>query len=578
MIDGAGYAYPTFYGDFPMYPIAIVLSRFNCQSEAYEIIYRAGLQIAYFTYFIGTYFLVKGFVRLNRWLQKEVSKSSLSTSELSLIAAVLMIQSPYTLENISVNSIRIFAMQIIPFVLYNYIQLYYRQVKGQQAEDDRNWFINVIGLQLLMWLILQFHLITFMFTVIQLQIITICIIVYNIKKSNNKWSRFVKHLQIQAITCIIQSLYFIVPMLMTMKEKAYTINNIQYNLQSDQNIDIRGLTLPVWLLRIVKAIIYPSYQVAVDGKYTDAYSQSGFYIFYFIIIVIIGVYFIKLKKSKLTFINLGYVAFYMILMFSKINLNILSFMQFRYRLNTVLDVCLVAILMIDIVYIAQQNLKITNTVLKSVLGVSFIQTIICVQFVQVQKVERVEYTTQVGNGGEYLIYNEAYDIPESKASDVVHYQTGLQIVDMLKYKRYFENVASVQQVVGNNFEMNISLSKQKDLNDKYEQILRDRGVRIKRFESLNNKKEFSDICIKHLPLSYYPWYNIEVNGENVEYSYDEMGFIQIITDSSEVQAIDIKYELPIWIKVLGIIQLCQIVAQVSSIGMAIRKIKQRRLS
>ena len=121
-------------------------------------------------------------------------------------------------------------------------------------------------------------------------------------------------------------------------------------------------------------------------------------------------------------------------------------MQFRIRFNTLFDIGLVYIIYL---IIKEQKETITQ---KRIVNATIM--ILAAQLIGVTVYSHMigtglgDYTLQVGGGGEYLVYNEKYDITEETKNLGLHYDTSEQVNDMIKYKKQFDNNASIETLSG----------------------------------------------------------------------------------------------------------------------------------
>lgn len=548
MIQGQGYAYPTFYGDILYYPEALILGCIGINNTNAELLYRIMILAAY----------TFGFCQVCL-IQNKILKDS-GYKDLQLLIGVLWIQQPYNLNGLSQNQVAIFAYQLIPIILYSYYMVY------KSIKDGKQKSVYIYILQLQMWAIINIHLVQFIF-VLSIIITTFLYktaILLKDNKAENK--KIIKSCILaytkQSILCIFGSLYLIVPMIEHLKTGIYTVSNVTNNMQSSQNTSLIGQVAPQYVLNVIESIINPQSQTV----YT--YISCGYQLFYLIIIVVTGVILVRYGKKTLGFVNMTYQLGYIILMYQPINLQIIEIIQFRMRLNIVLDIVTIQIILISIVELHKLLRKSQiNKLINAVITISLIQTVLNVQYAQLIEQRQYDTQIQVGGGGEYLIYNQEYDKQAGGLllDAVMPYDTQQHITDMLGYSKQFKDTQIISRD-GNIYKIEADLSKLDKLQDSYNSLVKDSETQYNYF---------------HIPVTYDIWYRVYINGKVVESQPDKLGFIQVIQNElEEYTSLEIVYDTPNYVKALQIIQIATIFVNTLIIAVYIirdtQKIKSRK--
>lgn len=555
MLHGAGYAFPTFYGDIQLYLLATPLSLIDAQDKVYEQAYKIYLACTYISQFIAWYIQTDLIMKLP--CIKE--KLSINRKELSLLAQILQVSTPYAIQNLLQQSVRIAATQAIPVAIYNFLAIYLKR-KGNDKNSQTSILANIIGLQMQMWCIVNQHNITFILQILMLFIMYIAIQIHELyrnKRVTREMLVLTLNYMISAQICAVQSLYLIVPMIEQLKTKIYVVSNQVYDLQSVQSQDIRGLFFGDILLGVIYSIF------GVQQKNDAAYSGTGYTILYIALLVVISVAVFLRKPRKVektvAIMNIAYTICYIGVMHTSFNPKFLQFMQFKLRLNTIFDVVFIALVILNIAVFNGYREKIVNYLLKVV-------SITCVIQVLLQMfIQQTGYDTQVqiGGGAEYLVYNKAYSLEDSNA--IITYGTEKQVTDIVDYIEYFNSLDGVQIETPDSQEfkkiihINSLESVANKLQEAYQEIGYLRNIDTKQAK---DKETFT----LWLPIAYYKqYYNIKIDGNTVEYSPSPIGLIQVEIPKSSVNnqtTLDIEYNIQNTYKALGIIQIAQVIVQI----------------
>lgn len=549
MLHGAGYAFPTFYGDIQLYLLATPLSLIDAQDKVYEQAYKIYLACTYISQFIAWYIQTDLIMKLP--CIKE--KLSINRKELSLLAQILQVSTPYAIQNLLQQSVRIAATQAIPVAIYNFLAIYLKR-KGNDKNSKTSILANIIGLQMQMWFIVNQHNITFILQVLMLVIIYIAIQIHELyrnKRVTREMLVLTLNYMISAQICAVQSLYLIVPMIEQLKTKIYVVSNQVYDLQSLQSQDIRGLFFGDILLGVIYSIF------GVQQKNDAAYSGTGYTILYIALLVVISVAVFLRKHRKVektvAIMNIAYTLCYIGVMYTSFNPKFLQFMQFKLRLNTIFDVVFIALVVINIAVFNEYREKIVKYLLKVV-------SITCVIQVLLQMfIQQTGYDTQVqiGGGAEYLVYNKAYSLENSNA--IITYGTEKQVTDIVNYIEYFNSLDGIQIETpeSQEFKQIIHINSLESVANKLQEAYRNIDTKQAR-----DKETFT----LWLPITYYKqYYNIKIDGNTVEYSPSPIGLIQVEIPKSSVNnqtTIDIEYNIQNTYKALGIIQIAQVIFQI----------------
>lgn len=528
MIDGAGYGYPLFYGDSLMYPFAICLNILGPSKSKAEILYKIYSTLSYIIQFAISFICV--YKALSIYEKNNVNKARayrINKSDVQLLISCVWIATPLSLSNLYYKtSQRTLASAFIILAMYSC----YMIIEGCKNDDNRVKTIKYqIMLQLSMWVILTQHNITFIITVIILAVEVLTIVIVN-KTCKIKVLKLIRALGIQIITFSLQSFNFVIPMLKALSSGIYVINNQRYNLQSQVNTDFRGLFFPDWTLSTLNYVLTGSYQ-------NDVYMSTGYYGFYYTIFLIFGIYLIIKGKKSLGIANIAYVIVAYTVIYQKININRLQFMQYRFRLNTIFDIVMLVILVIDIIEVPGKSAKHLR---QSVIFVSVISQILQIQLIQTAVSLEYNEQIQIGNGGEYLVYNEKYVLCED---ETIQYNTNKQVNDIINYIKSFKD--------------NIDLERVYDKGEFKQLINIDRDQ--------EGFKVISNDNMLQLPYIYYDGYNIKINGNDTGIQIDELGLIQVDISNYDCQTlkIEVNYSASDFDKLLSIIQILTILMQVT---------------
>lgn len=555
MLHGAGYAFPTFYGDIQLYLLSTPLSLIDAQDKVYEQAYKIYLACTYISQFIAWYIQTDLVMKLP--CIKE--KLSINRKELSLLAQILQVSTPYAIQNLLQQSVRIAATQAIPVAIYNFLAIYLKR-KGNDKNSKTSILANIIGLQMQMWFIVNQHNITFILQVLMLVIIYIAIQIHELyrnKRVTREMLVLTLNYMISAQICAVQSLYLIVPMIEQLKTKIYVVSNQVYDLQSLQSQDIRGLFFGDILLGVIYSIF------GVQQKNDAAYSGTGYTILYIALLVVISVAVFLRKHRKVektvAIMNIAYTLCYIGVMYTSFNPKFLQFMQFKLRLNTIFDVVFIALVVINIAVFNEYREKIVKYLLKVV-------SITCVIQVLLQMfIQQTGYDTQVqiGGGAEYLVYNKAYSLENSNA--IITYGTEKQVTDIVDYIEYFNSLDGIQIETpeSQEFKQIIHINSLESVANKLQEAYQEIGyLRNIDTKQARDKETFT----LWLPITYYKqYYNIKIDGNTVEYSPSPIGLIQVEIPKSSVNnqtTIDIEYNIQNTYKALGIIQIAQVIFQI----------------
>lgn len=555
MLHGAGYAFPTFYGDIQLYLLATPLSLIDAQDKVYEQAYKIYLACTYISQFIAWYIQTDLIMKL----PCIKDKLSINRKELSLLAQILQVSTPYAIQNLLQQSVRIAATQAIPVAIYNFLAIYLKR-KGNDKNSKTSILANIIGLQMQMWFIVNQHNITFILQILMLVIMYIAIQIYELyrnKRVTREMLVLTLNYMISAQICAVQSLYLIVPMVEQLRTKIYVVSNQVYDLQSVQSQDIRGLFFGDILLGVIYSIF------GLQQKNDATYSGTGYTILYIALLVVISVAVFLRKRRKIektvAIMNIAYTLCYICVMYTSFNPKFLQFMQFKLRLNTIFDVVFIALVILNIAVFNEYREKIVKYLLKVV-------SITCVIQVLLQMfIQQTGYDTQVqiGGGAEYLVYNKAYSLENSNA--IITYGTEKQVTDIVDYIEYFNSLDGIQietpesQAFKQLIHINSLESVANKIQEAYQEIGYLRNIDTKQAK---DKETFT----LWLPIAYYKqYYNIKIDGNTLEYSPSPIGLIQVEIPKSSVNnqtTIEIEYNIQNTYKALGIIQIAQVIVQI----------------
>ena len=558
MLHGAGYAFPTFYGDIQLYLLATPLSLIDAQDKVYEQAYKIYLACTYISQFIAWY-IQTGLIMKLTCIKEKIDKLSINRKELSLLAQILQVSTPYAIQNLLQQSVRIAATQAIPVAIYNFLAIYLKR-KGNDKNSKTSILANIIGLQMQMWFIVNQHNITFILQILMLFIMYMAIQIHELyrnKRVTREMLVLTLNYMISAQICAVQSLYLIVPMVEQLRTKIYVVSNQVYDLQSVQSQDIRGLFFGDILLRVIYSIF------GVQQKNDAAYSGTGYTILYIALLVVISVAVFIRKRRKVektvAIINIAYTLCYIGVMYTSFNPKFLQFMQFKSRLNTVFDVVFIALVVINIAVFNEYREKIVKYLLKVVSITCVIQVLLSI-FIQQTG---YDLSIQIGGGAEYLVYNKAYSLENSTA--IITYGTEKQVTDIVNYIEYFNSLDGIQIETPESqaFEKIIHIDNLESVGNKLQEACQEIGYHRNIDTKQARDKETFTLW---LPITYYnQYYNIKIDGNTVEYSPSPIGLIQVEIPKSSVNnqtTIDIEYNIQNTYKALGIIQIAQVVSQI----------------
>ena len=449
MMHGSGYGYPMFYGDILLWPFALALigleniGLLGRDSESAFLMYKVILQISLWLTFIQAYICQSKAIK-NKLIK--VTKTSglddkdnkvFSDKDLSFLIAYFYLMTPYIVMILHNQSYRVAAYGIVPWAIYNLVQILYRSDnKSSRVDKKAAW---ILGLAVQMWLLLETHLITTLYVSIVLMIIYVRYLIVDKSTVKEKIVRTI-YIGIAAIICIVLSFRFLTEMLSQLGAGYLVVSNTTNDLGQKYSTQLIGTFIPEWI-------------VAQFGDITGLYDSQkihfgsvGYVGFYYIGLIILGIAGIVQSNSeagklnqikKLQFIQIIYSIIYFILMGTQIFQKLLEFTQFRYRLNTMLDIGLICI---GICWITSEiSEKTINKIIKYILIIQSITVFGNIAYSSMLDIGRGDLSIQVGGGAEYLQFNSSYDIFEQTRDDYpLHYNVTGQVTDMLKYKQDFE--------------------------------------------------------------------------------------------------------------------------------------------
>ena len=450
MMHGSGYGYPMFYGDILLWPFALALigleniGLLGRDSESAFLMYKVILQISLWITFIQAYIcqskaiknkLIK--VTKTSGLDDKNNNRIFSDKDLSFLIAFFYLMTPYIVMTLHNQSYRVAAYGIVPWAIYNLVQILYRRdAKASRVDKQAAW---ILGLAVQMWLLLETHLITTLYVSIVLMIIYVRYLIVDKSTVKEKIVRTI-YVGIAAIICIVLSFRFLTEMLSQLGAGYLVVSNTTNDLGQKYSTQLIGTFIPEWI-------------VAQFGDITGLYDSQkihfgsvGYVGFYYIGLIILGIAGIVQSNSeagklsqikKLQIIQIIYSIIYFILMGTQIFQKMLEFTQFRYRLNTMLDIGLICI---GICWITSEISKKTiNKIIKYILIIQSITVFGNIAYSSMLDIGRGDLSIQVGGGAEYLQFNSNYDIFEQTRDDYpLHYDVASQVTDMLKYKQDFE--------------------------------------------------------------------------------------------------------------------------------------------
>lgn len=532
MMHGAGYGYPMFYGDILLWPFALILTGLKRaewlgqNDEAVYFMYKIVLQISLVMTFLQAYICQRKALKNNLIkVTKTGNTEKISRNDLNFLIAYFYLMTPYIVMVLHNQQYRVAAYGIVPWAIYNLVQILYksnddRQEKAERAGISRQTWLNILGLAVQMWLLLETHLITTLYTGIVLLIIYVR---YLITNKNTIKEKAIKTILvcIAATICLLLSFRFLSEMLNQLSSGYLVISNTTNDLGQKYNTQILGTLIPEWM-------------VVAFGQITGLYNTDkihfgsvGYVGFYYIGLVILGLVEHRTEKTNriktLQVVQIAYGLLYFVLMGTQILSGVLEFTQFRYRLNTILDIGLI---IIGVQWITSSiDIRDINKIIKYVLIIQTITVFGNIAYASMLNIGHGDLSIQVGGGAEYLSYNNKYDIFEQTKDDYpLHYNVVGQVTDMLKYKEDFEKSL---ETIGYEHESIIDENGMKYWFDVDKTTLR---------WLENNDKQLV------IPITYYKDIyrtTIETVGQNndieLKMSKSDLGYCQI--DDNEIQSI-----------------------------------------
>lgn len=548
MVRDAGYGYPMFYGDILLYPFAILLSLQKALGfdksigfDAYTL-YRIVLSMQ----FIGVFF--SSYIAANKFLKHHIEEIEIpynvDRKDLQLLIGFLYTVMPYTIMNLHNQAYRIVATVIIPWVIYNAFEIYLQS-------DKRSVKRNIVWLAITMSLVILTHLIQ----AVYVSVVLIVFIIYEVVANEKLNTRAIEKYLASAGICVMLVAQFIVPMVIALQSGVYAVSNTQYNLSGEYNTNLLGFLIPQWLYVVIMQI------AGVPSEELSQYTQTGYYGFYYLILLVFGVKSIvnciatdeteqqstidnRTCGMKIGLMCIAYQIIYMILNYTSAFSNILEFTQFRYRLNTIFDCGLIyliiKILLYNIeytgklekktVYLRQCNqetgLEISENeinkqnkerkhLVKYLIILGYITVALQIIYCSILNTADIELSLQVGGGGEYLVYNELYDEYDENTVAALQYNTQNQIIDLTNYIDTFKDNENVEYLNKNGKikEYTITNVQQtiESLRNTTEKIINNReketGRKVNEIQSISNESLI-------LPINYYPGYKITITSDN----------------------------------------------------------------
>lgn len=449
MMHGSGYGYPMFYGDILLWPFALAMigleniGLLGRDSESAFLMYKVVLQISLWITFIQAYICQSKAIK-NKLIK--VTKSNddrvFSDKDLSFLIAFFYLMTPYIVMTLHNQSYRVAAYGIVPWVIYNLVQILYKS-DDEATGIDKYHCLNILGLAVQMWLLLETHLITTLYVSIVLMIIYVRYLIIDKNTVKEKIVRTI-YVGIAAIICMVLSFRFLTEMLNQLGAGYLVVSNTTNDLGQKYSTQLIGTFIPEWMVAQFGDItgIYDSQKI-----HFGSVGYIGFYYIGLIILGIVGIVQSKEKSDeteklsrikKLQVIQIVYSIIYFIMMGTSIFQKLLEFTQFRYRLNTMLDIGLICI---GICWITSEiSDKTINKIVKYILIVQSITVFGNIAYSSMLDIGRGDLSIQVGGGAEYLQFNSNYDIFEQTRDDYpLHYDVKSQVTDMLKYKKDFED-------------------------------------------------------------------------------------------------------------------------------------------
>lgn len=548
MVRDAGYGYPMFYGDILLYPFAILLSLqkalgFDKQIglDAYTL-YRIVLSMQ----FIGVFF--SSYIAANKFLKHHIEEIEIpynvDRKDLQLLIGFLYTVMPYTIMNLHNQAYRIVATVIIPWVIYNAFEVYLQS-------DKRSVKRNIVWLAITMSLVILTHLIQ----AVYVSVVLIVFIIYEVVTNEKLNTRAIKKYLASAGICVMLVDQFIVPMVIALQSGVYAVSNTQYNLSGEYNTTLIGLFFPEWIVVTVLQLL------GIPDSEIIHYGQTGYYGFYYLILLIFGVKSIvsgmltdgteqqskidnRTQGLKLGLMCIAYTIVYVIICFTGAFQKLIEFTQFRYRLNTVFDCGLIyliiKILLYNIEYtgkiekdavtlnnrsknsglnIQEKEISKSNKERKNLLNylvtIGYITIALQILYSSMLNIGRGELGIQVGGGGEYLVYNKLYDEYDENKVAALQYNTQNQIIDLTNYIDTFKDNENVEYLNKNGKikEYTITNVQQtiESLRNTTEKIINNReketGRKTDEIQSISSNSLV-------LPINYYPGYEITITSDD----------------------------------------------------------------
>lgn len=547
MVRDAGYGYPMFYGDILLYPFATLLSLqkalgFDKQVglDAYTL-YRVVLSMQ----FIGVFF--SSYIAANKFLKHHIEEIEIpynvDRKDLQLLIGFLYTVMPYTIMNLHNQAYRIVATVIIPWVIYNAFEIYLQS-------DKRSVKRNTVWLAITMSLVILTHLIQ----AVYVSAVLIAFIIYEVIANGKLNVKAVIKYLTSAGICIVLVAQFIIPMLIALSSEVYAVSNTQYNLSGQYNTTLIGLFFPEWIVVTVLQIL------GIPDSEIIHYGQTGYYGFYYLILLIFGVKFIvpgimtdgteqqskidnRTQGLKLGLMCIAYTIVYAIICFTGAFQKLIEFTQFRYRLNTVFDCGLIyliiKILLYNIEYtgiLEKDKVTLNNSknsglniqekeigkfnkerknLLNYLVTIGYITIALQILYSSMLNIGRGELGIQVGGGGEYLVYNKLYDEYDENKVAALQYNTQNQIIDLTNYIDTFKDNENVEYLNKNGKikEYTITNVQQtiKNLRNTTEKIINNReketGRKVDEIQSISSNSLV-------LPINYYPGYEITITSDD----------------------------------------------------------------
>ena len=547
MVRDAGYGYPMFYGDILLYPFAILLSLqkalgFDRQVglDAYTL-YRIVLSMQ----FIGVFF--SSYIAANKFLKHHIEEIEIpynvDRKDLQLLIGFLYTVMPYTIMNLHNQAYRIVATVIIPWVIYNAFEIYLQS-------DKRSVKRNIVWLAITMSLVILTHLIQ----AVYVSVVLIVFIIYEVVTNEKLNTRAIKKYLASAGICVMLVAQFIVPMVIALQSGVYAVSNTQYNLSGEYNTTLIGLFFPEWVVVTVLQLL------GIPDSEIIHYGQTGYYGFYYLILLIFGVKFVvpgiltdgteqqskidnRTQGLKLGLMCIAYTIVYVIICFTGAFQKLIEFTQFRYRLNTVFDCGLIyliiKILLYNIEYtgiLEKDKVTLNNSknsglniqekeigkfnkerknLLNYLVTIGYITIALQILYSSMLNIGRGELGIQVGGGGEYLVYNKLYDEYDENKVAALQYNTQNQIIDLTNYIDTFKDNENVEYLNKNGKikEYTITNVQQtiESLRNTTEKIINNRekekGRKVDETQSISSNSLV-------LPINYYPGYEIIITSDD----------------------------------------------------------------